>query len=227
MDKCMNCGITVEPTWRFCGECGADLPASVPAHAASIAGNGFGAGVSPAPLPNGNGTAKPRSPATMPADWVASGPAASFWSGITRKQIITGVSVFLGVVLVAVAVMVHLGVRHQLATTRAELAATSSNLQISQQKLSETQTNLTSMTLERDDLNSQVQSLTNKVDGLNGSLSDARNQVNLAASQIAVLKSCLSGVSIALNDILHNNYYGAASALQAVQGPCQEASAIL
>lgn len=225
MDKCTNCGITVDPTWRFCGECGADVPASVAAGASSISGNGFGA-LHPR-APSGNGHAYPRATTSSAANWAASGAGAHSRGPITKRQIILGASIFLAVILLAVAVMVHLGVRHQLASTRAELATTAANLQTTQGKLSSSQANLTSMTTERDNLDSQVQDLTSKVDGLNGSLSDARNQVNLAAGQITTLKGCLGGVSIALNDVLHNNYYGAAAALQTVQGVCQQAFAIL
>jgi hypothetical protein len=51
--------------------------------------------------------------------------------------------------------------------------------------------------------------------------------VTIQAGQIETLKSCLSGVSIALSDLASGDYSGTIAALEAVQVSCHSAYALL
>jgi hypothetical protein len=63
--------------------------------------------------------------------------------------------------------------------------------------------------------------------GVRTSLSDANGRINVQSGQIETLKSCLNGVSIALNDVAYNDYSGAVSALDAVRVSCRAAYKIV
>ena len=145
----------------------------------------------------------------------------------STRSLVTGL-IGLAVLLVFVLGASKLqSVNGQLSRSRADLASTRQDLATTQDDLSSTEDDLGDMTDERDQLQAEKRDLQSQIDGLQGSLTDARNQVNLQASQITTLKTCLSGVSIALGDVVNMDYAGAVSALDAVRAPCNEAAKLL
>lgn len=238
MRNCTRCGTTLNPDWRFCGDCGATVEVVAPVAVAvggerevrlGSSGNGHAA----------NGTSRTlTSTARTSGDsgWSASSarsPDAGRFDFVKGRGVRFGAALMACLIVVA-ALVVHLNVRSDLDSTREILAATASRLDTTSATLAETEgtlatteENLTETTAERNNLQSEVKILQGRLAGIQGSLDDARDQMNLQAGQITTLKACLSGVSIALTNVLKGDYYGAAAALRTVQQPCREAFSML
>ncbi len=114
--------------------------------------------------------------------------------------------------------------RHTLASTRTDLETTRTQLATTTADLSSTKLDLTSTKAALEKANSDLSAKEQELSGVRNSLSDAHNQLTMQAGQIETLKSCLNGVVTALSDVADDDYYGAASALNAVQVSCQSAS---
>jgi len=73
----------------------------------------------------------------------------------------------------------------------------------------------------------RLQSAQKELAGVRGSLNEANTKVNLQASQIETLKSCLNGVSAALHYAAYSDYDAAIAALEAVEVSCDKAYKML
>ncbi|GEM_PF-5167266 len=225
MDACPRCGRPREEGAAFCPYCGSELPSMDrpdPARQPTLPLITLAEG--PFRVPDD----RPVPPAGRP------GPDGAFafatasrrrWRLWSRLLVAFGVVVALALVTGATAV--HLQTRSrlhrtqaQLADTRSSLAETTSRLESTQAMLESTQQDLQHVQDERDRLRTQLQ-------GVRGSLQAAQGRLELQAGQIDTLKACLSGVAIALDDVLNFDYSGAASALSSVQIPCEKAFALL
>lgn len=198
MDACPRCGRPREEGAAFCPYCGSELP----------------------PMDRPDPARQP----TLPPITLATASRRR-WRLWSRLLVAFGVVVALALVTGATAV--HLQTRSrlhrtqaQLADTRSSLAETTSRLESTQAMLESTQQDLQHVQDERDRLRTQLQ-------GVRGSLQAAQGRLELQAGQIDTLKACLSGVAIALDDVLNFDYSGAASALSSVQIPCEKAFALL
>lgn len=238
MAHCVKCGTYQELGAQFCGSCGARTPAM-----ASLAGNGnanqrppngspwASSPTSPASSHDNGRAARPNGHELWATSATARGGRSESWD---RRRWLTVAASAAAFVLIVGAIFVHVGVRRDLSRTRTQLASTSqtleqtaSDLESTKSDLKTTQDNLTETESERDSLSTENEVLQGKIQGVQGSLNDARSELGLQAGQISTLKTCLNGVAIALRDVLNNDYYGAASALQSVQGPCNEAFRLL
>jgi septal ring factor EnvC (AmiA/AmiB activator) len=115
----------------------------------------------------------------------------------------------------------------QLASARSDLAKVQASLQAANSKVR-------TLTKARDNLISSLHQTKAKLAkalsnlrGAKNNLSQAKNQIALQGGQIQTLKTCLGGVSVALNDVLNFNYNGAANALVSVESACQSAFQLL
>jgi hypothetical protein len=227
MGSCPSCGAEVERSWKHCRTCGASLRSDEEATGTesrsviALASNAdlTAEAVGPPPETEGSEAAVPEPPPSR-----------------ERKVFVVG-AVVVAVALLSTGVWYHLDVRtgltRSLATTRSRLTSTSARLARSDADLATTRADLVKRTAERDAARSSAaqlqkvkQALQNRIKGLRGSLQNSRQQVELQAGQIEVLKTCLGGVSVALTDVLQEDYLGAADALTAVQDQCNSAFAL-
>ena len=110
-----------------------------------------------------------------------------------------------------------------LAATQSEMQATEVHLENTTTKLDLTDARLDQTASQRDDLQQRVEEMRIDLKGLKGSLDEAQNTVQLQTGQIAVLKTCLDGVTEATSDILYGYYSAAINALTWVEDACNEA----
>lgn len=121
---------------------------------------------------------------------------------------------------------IYLETREELESTREELRRTSDELAATAKDLEITRLNLKREEEQNRTLERQVRELRTELRGVRGTLSEAQERLELQAGQIADLKDCLNGVSLALDDVLNGDYWAAASALSAVQSSCEAAFAL-
>lgn len=110
--------------------------------------------------------------------------------------------------------------RHQLSETKGLLISADEQLGLTRDELATDKSALASAEAE---LSRTKQDLVKS----QGSLDNAKDRLNLQASQIDTLQTCLRGVSEALSDVAYGDYEGAVSALDAVRTSCRKASNIL
>src|SRR5207244_9299304 len=106
-------------------------------------------------------------------------------------------------------------------------AATSPQLALSREQHRRAQLDLETRTRERDAARATVRNLRATSGRLQGRVESLQGQTSLQAGQISVLRGCLSGVSVALDDVLNLDYSAAASALISVQSDCNSAFQLL
>ena len=244
---CASCGTALEPAWAFCGRCGAAIPAddeSIRAdgpllqivsttqdhHDEAPTTSQVRETAASEVLP------APSVPAVVPATEEDAPPAAHpVESGRRRPWRIVLLAAVVAMALATASILLlnEVGTHDRLARTRQQLASTSSKLRdtatelaTTQSTLMSTQSDLATRTTERDSARSQLSDVQNQLAGVKGTLSDAQSRVNLQSGQLTILKTCLAGVSTALDDNLNSDYSGALSALIAVESSCKQASQI-
>jgi hypothetical protein len=248
--SCPSCGKDVDPEWRFCGACAAELGGATahddePTPGADALQRGSQlpdatAEVLPLPIAPiaavaSEEAARPRPPAPEQETVADAAP------GRTRPKKRTWELVAAGLVvagLLATGLIVHLGTRSALADNRARLASTTRDFDATKAKLSSTindlngtrsrltttQTDLSTRTRQRDKFHAELDAANVELAGVNSTLDDAQNRVNLQANQIEALKSCLLGVSDALGYAAYEEYASAVAALEAVSVSCDTAN---
>ena len=142
------------------------------------------------------------------------------------RLLATLVVVLMMLASVAVLALNDKGTHDRLARSRAAFVISQSTLHTTQSSLATTQSDLkqaqASLAATKEALTAKQQELA----GVRNNLSDVKESLNIKSSQIESLKSCLSGVSIALNDAAYGDYSAAVSALQAVDVSCKAAYAL-
>jgi hypothetical protein len=220
---CDTCRSPITVDSKFCGTCGNAIAAPV---AEASAG------------PPALVLAPERIDPVAPEGRTGSdGPTATAPAPVTRRltrdRVLAGA---LALAVVAAGVVTYDDVRHrgtldrtrrQLAATRSELASTVARLDSTAATLDSTQIDLTSTRADLSASNKTLSTLRGQLSGVRNTLSDAKGKLNVQASQIVTLKSCLNGVTIALGDVAYGDYSGAVSALDAVRVSCQAASRIV
>ncbi len=254
MQYCSACGGQVQEGRQFCRHCGASVEVAAPVTAGVSAGGSsrmtrYGASDVPRTVGNGHAGAEPRDaertiPLNAPVKDQAQGfqidPAGPSENGRARRRRVTARGILGAVSLVVIAAILSvgalgdLGVRHHLrtarqtlASSRNELAATTAQLTSMSEELRRAQLDLASRTKERDAARATVRNLRATIGRLQGRVGSLQGQTSLQAGQISVLKGCLSGVSVALDDVLNLDYSAAASALISVQSDCNTAFQLL
>ena len=114
-----------------------------------------------------------------------------------------------------------------LTATKADLGSTQQHLSTTQQHLSTTKADLEVANATKVRLHDALVSTQQELSGVRGNLTNTQNQLNLQAGQMAVLKTCLSGVATAFSADLDGDYSAALAALNSVESACREASALL
>ena len=206
--SCPACGAAVAPTWAFCGHCSVRIAGSTQAHLPAVS--------------------PPAIPSPRRAD-DADGRRGRRQPPASRQRRVRPVTVLASaVVLVFLASLVLLIVDD--ATTHGRYTSTHHKLVSARQSLATTQTavattrsQLASTTSQRDQLQSQLADARTRLDGVRGSLATAQNRVNLQASEMSQLKTCLDGFSNALQADLYGDYSAGLSALQSVETACRAA----
>jgi septal ring factor EnvC (AmiA/AmiB activator) len=202
-DLCATCGSVVDPTWAFCGVCGA---ANEPG---------------------------PQDTASVPDEATVTERPYRDTHWLTWRRLAVGAAVIIIGVLVLNDIGTHerlfdtrtaLAVaRDDLRDTRGRLTTTQRELAGTQGRLASTESELSARTKERDDLRAQVDTKNSELVGVRGSLTAAEGRVNLQASHIETLKSCLNGVSEALVHAARGDYSAALAALRSVEVSCDRA----
>jgi hypothetical protein len=100
------------------------------------------------------------------------------------------------------------GTHDQLSKTRTALASTKRQLSASKSQLQQAQ--------------SQLSSTRKQINSLQGSVSNVQNAVGVQASVTGLLKTCLGGVSQALENVLNGHLKSGLLAIESVQGTCQK-----
>jgi hypothetical protein len=100
------------------------------------------------------------------------------------------------------------GTHDQLSKTRTALASTKSQLSASQSQLQQAR--------------SQLSSTRKQISSLQGSVSNVQDAVGVQASVTGLLKTCLGGVSQALENVLNGHLESGLLAIESVQGTCQK-----
>lgn len=113
-----------------------------------------------------------------------------------------------------------------LVAAESQLSNTRSTLEGTESELSTTKTDLRQSERDRDQLEERVRNLVLDLRGVRGTLRKAEDRVELQSGQIDTLKTCLNGVSLALDAVIYLEYREAARALQAVESECNEAFAL-
>lgn len=221
---CASCAAPLTAGWDFCGHCGEPVSAEpftvVPFPTAPFGGRQSAPQLS---LPLSDGVED--APRNAPVEPVMSRVRK-------RKQPwLIAVTAVVACALLALGVVIHLGTRTRLTHTRDELASTSatltstkSTLQKTNHELSTTAEALTTRTSERDRLQARLDETNTKLAGVQQTLTDAQNRVNLQAGQIDALKSCLAGVTNALEYVSYGDYGSAVASLEAVEVSCDTAA---
>lgn len=245
MNQCPQCGRTIEPGWVSCPGCGLSLTpapreAGTPAKPGPVAGitgvappateAAIGPPVQPettAPLQpfQPQAVQYPPQPQYQPQMPYPYQPQTPGYATTTTRRFFSGwrLAVFIvaGVLVLASVALVsanEVGTHQQLSRTRAALAVTKKQLSATESQLSSTQGQLSST-------QAQLSTANNQISTLQGNLNTANNAVSVAASLIVLLKNCLAGVSTSYTDALNGDSAGALSAIDSVQGVCQEANA--
>ncbi len=225
MDVCPRCGRPREAGAVFCPYCGSELPG---VDRPDPAGQPTLPLITLAEAPFGAPETRPIAPTGRP------GPDGQFVFAPAqrprrrlRSRLLVASGVVVALALVTGATAVHLQTRSRLHRTQAELAATRSSLGDTKSTLESTQAMLESTRQELQQVQDERDRLRTQLQGVRGSLQAAQGRLELQAGQIDTLKACLSGVAIALDDVLNFDYSGAASALSSVQIPCEKAFALL
>ena len=224
MQYCSACGGQVQEGRQFCRHCGALVEVAAPV-TAGVSAEGsprmtrYGASDVPRTVGNGH-----------QAQGFQIDPAGPSENGRARRRRVTARGILGAVSLVVIAAILSvralgdLGVRHHLrtarqtlASSRNELAATTAQLTSMSEQLRRAQLDLDTRTRERDAARATVRNLRATIGRLQGRVGSLQGQTSLQAGQISVLRGCLSGVSVALDDVLNLDYSAAASALISVQ----------
>lgn len=204
MMSCASCGEMNAERASFCQFCGRSLLRSVV---------GLSVATAPSPVPPSPVTPKPAARTDF-----SYGDAKP-----ERSRLLVIVSAGLALALVVAGVFVDLQVRNKLHRTETQLAATQETLTQTKSSLASTQTTLDSTEQKLTDTETERDQLQTALQGVRGSLNQAQGRLELQAGQIDTLRTCLTGVATALDDVLRVDYAGAVGALQSVQIPCQSA----
>jgi hypothetical protein len=219
---CWKCGIGITGAGTFCESCGALV------HRASLAAVGG--------TPTGNVFTMPATREVTTATRIVTlaDPPSPARAGRPAWEIV--VAIGLAVILLSGLVLWGVndyGTHQKLRETRGALALTSARLHSTTAALASTKATLaqrdaqvTNLIAIRRKLLHELGITRKQLAEARGSLSHARSQISLQAGQITSLKTCLGGVNLALNDLWNYDYSGMASALGAVQGACNQSSAM-
>jgi hypothetical protein len=220
---CGGCGAGLGSDARFCAECGQQVAVAPPNHV-----------VVEIPLPRS---------VSRPTPWEA-GPVMPVLASDERvvakpkRSALRVVAMLaLGMTLLAGLAVLSLndrGTHTRLASSRQAYRTSQVQLKDTQAKLTQTVSELTgtktdlastkaTLTTVKTELAAKEQDL----QGVRNNLADVKSSVTIQAGQIETLKSCLSGVSIALSDLASGDYSGTIAALEAVQVSCNSAYALL
>ena len=225
---CVHCGTSTEPTWEFCGGCGA------PIGTARTAPDQPTASVLTAPVP------VLTTPPAHEKDADARRPVVPAPTGAPpprRSRGRTVVAVLLVLVLLGLATaagfwqkQTHdelLAAKAQLDSTQGQLAQRSAALSDVEGQLDQTRNRLFDTRGRLSEVQDSLDQKLKQLRGLKGSLTNAQSRLDLQANQIETLKNCLNGVSSSLGYAASNNYTAALAALDAVQVSCQRAGDML
>jgi hypothetical protein len=135
-------------------------------------------------------------------------PTRKFPTGWRLAVLTTAILVLLGAV--AAVSVDEVQTHEQLNSTRHTLA-------YSKNQLSSTRAQL-------NDSTSKLASAQSEIQSLQSSISNDQGVIGAAADVITLLKNCLDGVSVPLNDDLAGDYTGGSAAILSVEGTCQEAN---
>lgn len=220
---CVDCDAEVEEDWHFCRDCGASLITEDDDRTKPLAVLRGQSHVGDAGSDNDHGS--PSTPYQV--ERRPENEREALAGHRPRWVMATTVALALILIFAVSLLAVNDGGTHQvLSQTRANLTSTNHRLSTTEARLKTTSSQLDAVTKDRDSLSLQVLAQSSQVNGLQNSLSNAQQQVNLQAGQISILKSCLSGVATALNDVAIGDYVSATSALDAVQVSCQSSAAL-
>lgn len=216
MNHCPSCGTRLDESWDYCGNCGHLVREDQ--HAAPTEPIGLS--------PQGTDEPRDMQPAGASAVPSAAPRERSRPGGGWRRVLVIVVVVVLVTAGVATASVAGYRLNRTLDHTEADLASRSRTLGETEQELEATRIDLQTTKRERDELRAKAEDLRLDLGGLRGTLQKAENKVELQAGQIGTLKTCLNGVSLALDAVIYLDYRGAARALQAVETECNEAFAL-
>ncbi len=214
MSSCTHCGSPMETTWKFCEQCGTPR-ADEPRLATTSPGIG------------------PLVPLSSdPVEHTAQGHHALLAKAgrlpvhrLPRRWSLAGVTLLVSALIAAV--VLGLLDHGQLDSTRATLHATSQHLARTVRQRNSLERQLSTTKAELSQAQSQLSAAENQIAGLQNSLSNANSQINLQAGQISVLKTCLNGVVVAINEAAAGDLQGADATLAGVGPSCQQASALI
>jgi hypothetical protein len=196
---CPNCARPADPNWTFCEYCAHDLRFS---------------------------SASARRPPPPPQQHPLTGRLDNYRRRPSRRTLLIGVGATIVVALIAASVTFQMHTRNSLHRSEAQLASTQRQLANRSARLVTTQALLTEANTELTSQTAKLKESEDDLDGVRGTLADAKSKMNLQASQIKTLKTCLGGVSDALNYVASDDYDSALAALDAVQGSCHTAYAL-
>jgi hypothetical protein len=114
-----------------------------------------------------------------------------------------------------------------LTATKADLGSTQQHLSTTQQRLNSTKADLVVANATKARVHAALVSTQQELSGVRGNLTSTQNQLNLQSGQMAILKTCLSGVATAFSADLNGDYSAALAALNSVESACQQASDLL
>jgi len=114
--------------------------------------------------------------------------------------------------------------RDTLAATESDLSDTRDELDVTSEKLTSTEDELSTRTTERNKARADLADAEAELGATTSALNDARGKVDLQASQIEDLRTCLVGVMDALLYVADGFYMAAVDALDAVQFECDRAA---
>lgn len=194
---CANCGAQLLPAWSFCGVCSAAI--------------GPPAGPTAPPLPEAH-----------PSETRGGLP----WVVWTLAAVLLVSCVGGGAYLYQQVRQDRDSARDQLSSTREELLATNTELDSTRTSLTGTTEQLVSVKATLATKEADLRASQRQLRGVQGTLDDAESRLDLQSNQIATLKSCLNGVTDAMNYAAYNDYGAAIAALDAVQVSCERAYAL-
>jgi len=203
---CPGCGEATEHTWAFCEWCGHD-----------VAGPKTGAPSIPGPR---------RASELMPPT-TGESPHTGTRRWLTGRRLVRGMAALVGAGLLTAGTLLHFDTRQSLDRSQQSLAATQHRLDETSAKLRASEASLGRVKAELASETKRRQGTERELAGVRGSLNDANDKMNLQASQIETLKSCLNGVSLALHHAAYADYSAALAALDAVQVSCDKAYQML
>lgn len=214
MGWCPTCGSEVAERWRFCRSCGAPLAED----AAPQTGTAVTAVLESATSSDVD---------TRPGAAVLDVSHDKDLPGEPRRRWLRITAVVVGILLLVGGVTaggwMYFDTRRELRVTAEALERTQRELTAAAEALEDTRSQLATVRDEKEALRREYQDLRLELRGVRGSLSEAQHRLELQAGQIADLKACLNGVSLALDNVLSGDYWAAASALTAVESSCQVA----